>query len=166
MRTSIDSIYAAGDVNGRFQLAHAASDQGIIAVEHMFAGRDKMPAQPVPVCIFTDPEIACVGLTEAEAVEKGLPARTFKFPYAANGKAQAIGETEGFVKVIADERWGEILGVHIVGADAANLIQEAAMAMSAEMTVREAGSAIHPHPTLSETVKEAFLGAGGKAIHI
>ena len=106
-----------------------------------------------------------IGLTEAQAREKGLPVRTFKFPYSANGKALTLGETEGFVKVITDERWGEILGVHIIGAEASSLIEEAVMAMRCEATAQAAGSTIHAHPTLSETLMEAFLGASSGAIH-
>lgn len=165
MRTSADYIYAIGDINGKFQLAHAASAQGILAVEHMFADRQDTEDQAIPSCIFTDLEIAYVGLTQAQAKEKGLPVRTFKFPYSANGKALTLGETEGFVKVITDERWGEILGVHIIGAEASSLIEEAVMAMRCEATAQAAGSTIHAHPTLSETLMEAFLGASSGAIH-
>ena len=165
MRTSADYIYAIGDINGKFQLAHAASAQGILAVEHMFADRQDTEAQAIPSCIFTDLEIAYVGLTQAQAKEKGLPGRTFKFPYSANGKALTLGETEGFVKVITDERWGEILGVHIIGAEASSLIEEAVMAMRCEATAQAAGNTIHAHPTLSETLMEAFLGASSGAIH-
>ena len=165
MRTSADYIYAIGDINGKFQLAHAASVQGILAAEHMFADRQDTEDQAIPSCIFTDLEIAYIGLTEAQAREKGLPVRTFKFPYSANGKALTLGETEGFVKVITDERWGEILGVHIIGAEASSLIEEAVMAMRCEATAQAAGSTIHAHPTLSETLMEAFLGASSGAIH-
>lgn len=165
MRTSADYIYAIGDINGKFQLAHAASAQGILAAEHMFADRQDTEDQAIPSCIFTDLEIAYIGLTEAQAREKGLPVRTFKFPYSANGKALTLGETEGFVKVITDERWGEILGVHIIGAEASSLIEEAVMAMRCEATAQAAGSTIHAHPTLSETLMEAFLGASSGAIH-
>lgn len=165
MRTSADYIYAIGDINGKFQLAHAASAQGILAAEHMFADRQDTEDQAIPSCIFTDLEIAYVGLTQAQAREKGLPVRTFKFPYSANGKALTLGETEGFVKVITDERWGEILGVHIIGAEASSLIEEAVMAMRCEATAQAAGNTIHAHPTLSETLMEAFLGASSGAIH-
>ncbi|BDF57769.1 dihydrolipoyl dehydrogenase [Christensenellaceae bacterium] len=166
MRTSVPYIYAIGDINGKFQLAHAASEQGILAVEHMFGGIESADEQAIPSCIFTDLEIAFVGLSEKQAKEQGIPVKTYKFPYAANGKALTLGETEGFVKVIADERWGEILGVHIIGAEASSMIEEAVMAMRCEATAEAAGSTIHAHPTLSETLMEAFLGASRGAIHM
>ncbi|MDL2236428.1 dihydrolipoyl dehydrogenase [Christensenellaceae bacterium OttesenSCG-928-K19] len=167
MRTSMDNVYAIGDINGKFQLAHAASEQGIAAVEHMFLDKDEVEEQPIPSCIFTDLEIAYVGLTEEQAKQQDLPIKTFKFPYVANGKALTLGESEGFVKVIADERFGEILGVHIIGADASSMIEEAVMAMRLEATAEVAGSTIHAHPTLSETLMEAFLGASDRgAIHV
>ena len=164
--TNLSSVYAIGDVNGKCQLAHAASDQGIVAVERMFGGRTEAEEQYIPSCIFTDLEIATVGLTEAQAKEKGLPVRTFKFPFAANGKALTLGESEGFVKVVADERFGEILGVHIIGPEASSLIHEAAQAMRLEATAEYAGSTVHAHPTLSEALMEAFLGASRGAIHM
>lgn len=165
MRTSVPNVYAIGDISGKFQLAHAASEQGVVAVEHMFGGRSSVEDQPVPSCIFTDLEIAYVGLTEARAKERGLPVKVSKFPYQANGKALTLGETEGFVKVVADERFGEILGVHIIGADASSLIEEAVMAMRCEATAEAAGTTIHAHPTLSETLMEAFLGISRGAVH-
>ncbi|MBC5646788.1 dihydrolipoyl dehydrogenase [Christensenella tenuis] len=166
MRTSIPTVYAIGDVNGRFQLAHAASAQGILAAEHMFA--DQKPAameMVIPACVFAELEIACAGITEQEAKEKGIPVKVSKFPYSANGKALAMGAGKGFVKVIADERWGEILGVHIIGEGASSLIGEAVMAMRCEATADAAGEAVHAHPTLSEALMEAFLGAGKGALH-
>lgn len=166
MRASVEGVYAIGDINGKFQLAHAASEQGVLAVEHMFGGIESADEQPMPSCIFTDLEIAFVGLSEKQAKEQGIPVRTYKFPYAANGKALTLGETEGFVKVVADERWGEILGVHIVGAEASSMIEEAVMAMRCEATAEAAGSTIHAHPTLSETLMEAFLGVSRGAIHM
>jgi dihydrolipoamide dehydrogenase len=166
MRASTDCVYAIGDITGKYQLAHAASEQGILAVEHMFKGANAPARDIMPSCIFADMEIACAGLTEEQAKEQGLPYTAFKFPYAANGKALTLGETEGFVKVIKDNRWNEILGVHIIGADASSLIEEAVMAMNLESTTTSAGSTIHPHPVLSEMLMEAFLGVDGKAIHI
>ena len=166
METSIPYIYAIGDVNGITELAHAASDQGITAVEHLFGNLKTAEKQAVPSCIFTDLEIACVGLTEEQAREQGLPVNVAKFPYAANGKALTLGETEGFVKVIADKRYGEILGVHIIGAEASCLIEEAVMAMRCEATAESAASTIHPHPTLTETLMEGFLGVSKGMIHM
>ncbi|MDR1292313.1 MAG: dihydrolipoyl dehydrogenase [Clostridiales Family XIII bacterium] len=166
MRTDVEGVYAIGDITGRHQLAHAASEQGILAVEHMFTGVNAPGPGLMPSCIFADMEIASVGLTEGQAKGKGLPYSVYRFPYAANGKALTLGKTEGFVKVIKDDRWDEILGVHIIGADASSLIEEAVMAMSLESTAAVAGGTIHPHPTLSETLMEAFLGVNGKAIHL
>jgi dihydrolipoamide dehydrogenase len=165
MRTDVEGVYAIGDVTGRHQLAHAASEQGVAAVEHMFGGGGSYDERSMPFCVFATHEIAAAGITEEQAKERGIPYGVYKFPYAANGKALAMGETEGFVKVIKDERWGEILGVHIIGAEASNLIEEAVMAMELESTVADAGRTIHPHPTLSETLKEAFLGSDCGAIH-
>ncbi len=164
LQTSIPTVYAIGDITGRQQLAHVASEQGVAAVEHMFLGK-KASAHPVPACIFTQPEIASVGMTEKEARDKGLAIKTAKFPFVANGKALTLGETEGFVKVIADERYGEILGVHIIGPEASNLISEAVVAMDAECTVESLGEMVHAHPTLAEAVKEAVLGVSTGMIH-
>ncbi len=163
-KTSMDSIYAIGDITGRLQLAHVASEQGIAAVENMFEGK-KASLHTVPSCIFTYPEIATVGLTEEQAKAQDIPYKTSKFPFMANGKALTTGETEGFVKVIADKRWGEILGVHIIGPEASNLIAEAVVAMDTECTVESFASVIHAHPTVAEAVKEALLGAGTGSIH-
>jgi dihydrolipoamide dehydrogenase len=120
----------------------------------------------VPSCIFTYPEIASVGMTEKQVKEKKIPYKVSKFPFYASGKALAIGETKGFVKIISDIRWDEILGVHIVGPDAADLIMEAVVAMKLEGTAGELAHTIHPHPTLSETIMEAAEGLSARAIHI
>ena len=166
MATNLKSVYAIGDITGLCQLAHAASEQGIIAVERMFGGRTEAEEQNIPSCIFTDLEIAYVGMTEAQAKEKGYEVRTFKFPFEANGKALTLGESEGFVKVVCDSRFGEILGVHIIGPEASSLIQEAATAMRLEATAEYAGSTVHAHPTLSEALMEAFLGCSRGAVHM
>ncbi|GHU62829.1 dihydrolipoyl dehydrogenase [Clostridia bacterium] len=164
-RTSRPAIYAIGDITGKYQLAHAASEQGIRAAEHMFGENFEPAGNLMPSCIFADLEIASVGITEEQAAEQGLSVAIYKYPYAANGKALTLGESEGFVKVIADARWGEILGVHIIGAEASNLIEEAVAWMQLEATAESAGRTIHPHPTLSEMLAEAFLGTNGEAIH-
>ncbi len=166
MNTNLPGVYAIGDITGKCQLAHAASEQGIIAVERMFGGRTEAEEQNIPSCIFTDIEIAYVGLTEAQAKEKGYDIRTFKFPFAANGKALTLGEGEGFVKVIADKQFGEILGVHIIGPEASSLIHEAVMAIRLEATAEYAGTTVHAHPTLSEALMEAFLGCSKGALHM
>lgn len=166
MRTNKKSIFAIGDITGICQLAHAASEQGVIAAEFMFGGRTEATQQYIPSCIFTDIEIAYVGMTEKQAKENGLEPNVSKFPFAANGKALTMGETEGFVKVVYDKRFGEILGVHIIGPEASNLIHEAVAAMRLEGTAEYIGSAVHAHPTLSEALMEAFLGCSKGAIHI
>ncbi len=166
MRTSLDSVYAIGDITGISQLAHAASEQGVIAAEHMFGGRTEANEQYIPSCIFTDLEIAYMGQTEKQARDKGLNPRVFKFPFSANGKALTLGETEGFVKVVCDGRFGEILGVHIIGPEASTMIHEAVAVMSLEGTAESAGSTVHAHPTLPEALMEAFLGCSKGAIHL
>lgn len=166
LKTSADGIYAIGDITGRWQLAHVASAQGIQVAEMLFGGKDaKVNYNAVPSCIFTRPEIAWAGMTEAEAKAKGLPVKVGKFPFKAIGKALAAGETEGFVKVIADERWDEILGVHIIGPHASDLVAEAGAAIALESTAEELASAVHAHPTLAEAVMEACEAVHGKAIH-
>jgi dihydrolipoamide dehydrogenase len=165
MQTSIPGVYAIGDITGKMQLAHAASEQGIAAAEHMFEGKIPADEQQIPSCVFTDLEIAYIGLTEQQAIDKGLPVRVYKFPFMANGKALAMGEKEGFVKVITDEQYGEILGVHIIGPEASSLIHEAAMAIRLEATAITAGTMVHAHPSLSEALMEAFLGCSRGAIH-
>lgn len=164
MQTSQKNIYAIGDVTGEIQLAHVASMQGIVAVENLFGEERVMEYNAVPNCIFTYPEIASVGLTEEEI--KNTPYKVSKFPFAGNGKALAIGNTKGFVKIISDSRWDEILGVHIIGPSAADLIAEAALAIKLEATTEELVNTIHAHPTLSEAIMEAAEGIFGKAIHI
>lgn len=164
--TNLSSIYAIGDITGKCQLAHAASEQGIIAVERMFGGRMETEEQDIPSCIFTDLEIAYIGFTEPQAKERGYEVCAFKFPFAANGKALTLGEDEGFVKVVYDSRFGEILGVHIIGPEASSLIHEAVMAMRLEATAEYAGTTVHAHPTLSEALMEAFLGCSKGALHI
>ncbi len=166
MRTNLQSVYAIGDINGICQLAHAASEQGIASVERMFDGKTEAEEQNIPSCVFTDIEIAYIGLTKAQAAEQGIEAREFKFPFAANGKALTMGEGEGFIKVVTDPRFGEILGVHIIGPEASTLIHEAAIAMRLEATAESAGTTVHAHPTLSEAMSEAFLGSSRGALHI
>ena len=166
MCTSQASVYAIGDINGICQLAHAASEQGVLAVERMFRGRTEAEVQNIPSCVFADLEIAYVGLTEAQAKEKGLEVKTYSFPFAANGKALTMGEGEGFVKVVYDDRFGEILGVHIIGPEASSLIHEAVVGMRLEATTNNIGTTVHAHPTLSEALMEAFLGCSKGALHV
>lgn len=166
MCTNLPSVFAVGDINGISQLAHAASEQGITAVERMFGGLTETQEQAIASCVFTDLEIAYVGITEAQAKGKGLEPRTFKFPFASNGKALTLGQIEGFVKVVYDGRFGEILGVHIIGPEASSLIHEAVVGMRLEATAEYLGTTIHAHPTLSEALMEAFLGCSKGALHI
>ena len=164
--TSIECVYAIGDSNGKSQLAHSASHQGIQLAEHLFGGAKKCEEQPVPSCIFSALEIATVGKTLEEAKKAGLDAREFKIPYMSNGKALAMNAKEGFVKVVADSKYGEIIGVHIIGEQASALLHEAVMVMRGELTASEAGHTIHVHPTLNEMMMEAFLGVSSGAINL
>jgi dihydrolipoyl dehydrogenase len=167
-RTGEPGVYAIGDVvAGTPQLAHVASMQGMVAVAHM-AGK---PAKPInrnriPGCTYTEPGIGSVGLTEAQARTQGFKVKVGKFPFSANSKASILGAHEGFVKVIADEKFGEILGVHIIGPEAFELVSEAVAAMEAEATVETMMSTIHAHPTLYEAMGEAFNSVYGLAINV
>lgn len=166
METNIEGVYAIGDLNGKFALAHVASAEGIVAAENIMGKDSTMNYNIVPSCIYTFPELASVGLTEEEAKEKGYDITVSKFPLAANGKALAEGETLGFAKIIADNEYGEVIGVHIMASNATDMISEAIVAMQLESTVYDIAKAIHPHPTLSETVMEAAFGAIDKPIHM
>lgn len=166
LQTSIPNIYAIGDVNGKYMLAHVASHEGIIAVEHMLNKQTQpMDYTKIPACVYGSPEIASIGLTEQEAKERNLKYKVSKVPLAAIGKALADGEKEGFIKLIVDEKYLEIIGVHIYAYQATELISEYSLAMIAEATAYELSQAIHPHPTLSELTLEAALGAIDKPIH-
>ena len=164
-RTNIENIYSIGDVNGGIMLAHWASHQGLEAAEQAMGICPKMEnISPVPGCIFAFPEIATVGLTEEEASKKDGGCKISKFMFGANGKALAMGETEGFVKVVADAN-GKILGVHIMGPHASDIVQEGVVAIATEMKASELRNIIHAHPTLGEALYEAFSGIDGLAIH-
>lgn len=166
MQTAESHIYAIGDVNGGYQLAHVASHEGIIAVDHMLE-KEVHPLDPtlVPRCTYSRPEVGSIGLTEEEAKEKGLTVTTAKFPFRAVGKALVYGETDGFIKVIADKETEDLVGVHIIGPHATDLISEAGLAKVLDATPWEISQAIHPHPTLSEVFGEVALGIDGKPIH-
>ena len=168
MRTSIPNIYAPGDINGKLMLAHAAFHMGEIAAINATGGNETVKLSCVPISIYTSPEIASVGLTEQEAVNLCGQENLMigRFPFSANGRSLASGQTEGFIKVIAEKRYGEILGVHIAGYYASELIQEAVCLISSEITVFEAGRMIHGHPTFSEAFVEACLDADGRSIHL
>jgi dihydrolipoamide dehydrogenase len=166
MQTDVPGVYAIGDVVKTPWLAHVASAEGILAVEHM-SGADARPLDYdlVPSVTYCEPEVASVGLTEEQARERGCDVAVGKFPMSALGKAGILGKTEGFVKVVRDRRYDELLGVHIVGAHATDLIAEACVALRLESTTEELFRTIHAHPTLSEAVAEAAHAAAGHAIH-
>ncbi|MGE5604123.1 MAG: dihydrolipoyl dehydrogenase [Bacteroidota bacterium] len=166
MQTSIDNIFAIGDITGTIQLAHVASAQGIVAAENIFGKGNPMEYEVIPNCIFTNPEVAWVGLTEQQAKDKKIPYKASKFPFFANGKAFTLGHTEGFVKIISDSRWNEILGVHIVGPEASSLIHEAVMVMKLEGTLEDVATTVHAHPTLAEAIMEAAAESLNKSINI
>jgi dihydrolipoamide dehydrogenase len=164
--TTVAGIYGAGDIIGPPWLAHVASYEAIQAVDGMFTKHKPKKVRLFPGCTYCQPQVASVGLTERAAKEKGLKFKVGKFPFMASGKARAIGEIEGFVKLIVGEPHGEILGAHIIGAEATELIAELALAMSLEATHEDIEATIHAHPTLSEAVHEATGQAFGVAIHI
>ena len=164
--TSVKGVFAAGDIIGPPWLAHVASFEAIQAVEGMFAGKGPRKVSVFPGCTYCQPQVASVGLTERAAKEKGLKFKVGKFPFMASGKALAVGESEGFVKILFGEQHGEILGAHIIGADATEMIAEMGLAIEMEATHDELISTIHAHPTLSEAVHEAAEQALGHAIHI
>jgi len=166
MRTNIPGIYAVGDVVGKIMLAHVASREGIVAVENIAGKEVLMDYKVVPNCVFSMPEVASVGLTEEEARKENNNLKISKFPFMANGKALGMGETEGMVKIIADADTSELLGLHILGAHASDLIAEGTLALSIEATAEEIINTIHAHPTLAETIAEAAEGIIGKPIHI
>jgi len=167
MQTSVPHIYAIGDVVRTPWLAHVASAEGILAVEHM-AGESARPLNYdlVPAVTYCDPEVGSVGLTEAQAKERGHDVACGKFPFTALAKAAILGKTEGFVKVVRETRYDELLGVHIIGPHATDLIAEACVALQIESTTEELFRTIHAHPTLSEALAEAAHAAVGHAIHI
>jgi dihydrolipoamide dehydrogenase len=165
-RTNIPSIYATGDVSGPPLLAHKATKEGEIAAEVIAGHKVEKDWAAIPGAIFTDPEIATAGLTEAEAKEKGIEVSVGKFPFSALGKAMALNETEGFVKVVADKKTKQVLGVHIVGPEASTMICEAALALEMAGFLEDLSLTIHPHPTLGEALMEAAAHAMGAAIHI
>ncbi len=163
--TNVEGIYAIGDVIGGPMLAHVASEEGIVAIEKMAGIDTAMHYHAVPACVFTFPEIASVGLSEEEAKSQGIEYRTGKFPFAANGKALTLGETDGMVKVLADLD-NVIIGVHIIGPHASDLIMEGTMMVKNRMKSTDISHTIHPHPTLSEAIMEAVQDVRGQAIHL
>ncbi|MBT3256434.1 MAG: FAD-dependent oxidoreductase, partial [Deltaproteobacteria bacterium] len=167
MRTNTPHIYAIGDVNGKMGLAHVASAQGIIAAETI-AGNTTLPLNynDIPRCTYAHPEVASVGLTEARAREQGHDVITARCPFAANGKAVAMDDNSGFVKIVAERESKKILGVHLVGGHVTELVAGATGMIALEATAGQLGSTVHPHPTLSESLMEAAQALCGHAIHI
>ncbi len=165
-QTSTPGIYATGDIVGPPWLAHVATYRAIQAVNGMFEHSKPIPFDAFPGCTYCQPQVASIGITEEKAKDEGFDYKIGKFPFAASGKAVAVNHSEGFVKVIVDEKYGEILGAHIIGSDATELITEYGLAMNLEATVDEIHGTIHAHPTMSEALAEAAAAAHGEAIHI
>jgi dihydrolipoamide dehydrogenase len=170
MQTNVPGVYAIGDVTGKLLLAHVASSQGIVAAEQI-AGHETRPVKDadyafMPRCTYCKPQVASLGYTEAQAREKGYQVKVGKFPFIANGKALGLNERDGFVKLIADAKYGEILGAHLVGPEVTELLPELALARTWELTAEEIARTVHAHPTLSEALMEAAHGVMGQAIHI
>jgi len=166
MQTNVPGIYAIGDIVGQPLLAHKASKQGTVAAEVIAGEASAADFKAIPGAIWTDPEIATVGLTETEAKKQGYEVIVGRFPFSALGRAVAVGETDGFIKVVADKKSEQILGVHMVGADVTDLISEAALAIEMGATLDDLALTVHPHPTLPEALMEATEAAKGKAIDI
>jgi len=164
-RTKTPTVYAVGDVTGKSQLAHAATAQGLVAAENAVSGKTRKAETLVPVCIFTSPEIGSVGLSENQAVRLGRKVKIGKFSFSSLGKALALGETHGFVKLIADAETDQLLGAQVVGPHATELISEATVAIRSELTALELANTIHCHPTLAEAWMEAAHAVHGQCVH-
>lgn len=167
MATNVPGVYAIGDVTGKLLLAHVASAQGVTAVETI-AGLEpmKLDYDLMPKATYCRPQVASFGLTEAQATERGYSVKSGKFPLMASGKALALDETEGMIKLVVDTEIGDVLGAHMIGTEVTELLGEVSLARMLESTTKELGWLVHPHPTISETLKEAALAADGEAIHI
>lgn len=165
LETSVPDVYAVGDCTGKMMLAHAAMMMGEAAAENAMGGSVRFDPDTVPACAFVGPEFAGVGLTEEAASSKGIKVKVGRFPMSANGRSLVMGYTDGMIKVVADAEYGEILGVHILAANAADIIEEAALAMKLECTLDELTETVHCHPTVSEALREASLAADKKAVH-
>jgi dihydrolipoamide dehydrogenase len=166
MRTRAPNVYAIGDCVPGPMLAHKAEEEGVVAAEFI-AGQDvHMHYKSIPNVVYTWPEVAAVGMTERQVKESGLEYRVGRFPFSANGRARTMGESNGFVKFIADARTDELLGAHIVGPNASELVAEVVLGFEYRASADDIGVTIHAHPTLSETTKEAALAVLGRALHI
>ena len=164
MRTNVPHIYAIGDAAGG-GLAHVATREGEVAAENALGHTTKMDYTAVPYCVYTEPEMAWTGLTEQQARDKGYDVKVGKFTFKSLGKAMAINENVGLVKIVTDAKYGEILGVHIVGPHATDLIHECCVSIKLESTIEELMHTIHAHPTLSEAIMEAAQDVKGESVH-
>jgi dihydrolipoamide dehydrogenase len=166
METNIPGIYAIGDVVGGMMLAHVASTEGLVAIENILGGKRSIDYRVVPSCIFTSPEIGSVGMREQDTIQRGIDIKIGRFPFRALGKAHTSGEIAGMVKIIADAKDDKVLGVHVIGPHATDLVHEAALAMKMGATAKDIAHTIHAHPTFSEAIMEASEDVHGMAIHI
>jgi dihydrolipoamide dehydrogenase len=166
METNVGGLYALGDCASRIMLAHVASREGEVAAENIMGHETLMDYKTVPGAIYTSPAVGSVGLSEEEARRAGHDVRVGRFPLAANGKSVIAGDVEGMIKIVSDDRYGEVLGVHIVGGPATDMIAEGGLALRLEATLDEIVTTIHAHPTVSEAVGEAALASWGSAIHL
>jgi dihydrolipoamide dehydrogenase len=167
MRTNIPHIYAIGDVTGKLQLAHVAEAQGVIAAETI-GGADTLPLgdyRMLPRATFCQPQVASFGLTEEQARDEGYDVKVAEFPFTANGKAHGVGDPSGFVKLIADGRYGELIGGHLIGHDVSELLPELTLAQKWDLTATELARNVHTHPTMSEALQECFHGLAGHMIN-
>jgi dihydrolipoamide dehydrogenase len=165
-RTNVPGVYAIGDCATGLMLAHKATKEGEVAAEVIAGHKAAMDVRSIPAVVFTDPEIATTGLTEEQAKAAGRKVKVGRYPFAALGRALSVADPEGFAKVVADADSGEVLGVHVVGGGASDLISEAALAIEMGAFLQDLSLTIHPHPTLPEAIMEAAKHALGEAIHI
>jgi dihydrolipoamide dehydrogenase len=165
LETNVEDVYAVGDVLGKSMLAHVASYEGEVAVENALGRSRQADYRAVPSCVFTQPEMAGVGITEKAAKESGIPHKVSKFPFAACGRAVTMNETMGMVKIICDAENGRVLGMHIMGPHASDLIVEGVLAIQLGATAKDIAHTIHAHPTLPEAVREAAMGQLEGSIH-
>jgi len=164
--TGVAGLYAIGDVAGPPWLAHKASHEGVHCIEHIAGLKPSNLNSPIPGCTYSNPQIASVGLTEAQAKEQGLAIKVGRFPFRVNGKAIASGEIEGFVKTVFDEKTGALIGAHMIGAEVTEMIQGYVLAITMEATEAELQATVYPHPTMSEAMHESALDAYGRVLHI
>jgi dihydrolipoamide dehydrogenase len=164
--TNVPGLYAIGDVAGPPWLAHKASHEGVHCIEHIAGLKASGLNAPIPGCTYSTPQVASVGLTEAQAKDQGLAPKVGRFPFRVNGKAIASGELEGFVKTVFDGRTGALIGAHMIGAEVTEMIQGFVLAMTLEATEAELMATVFPHPTMSEAMHEASLDAYGQVLHI